>query len=67
MSVIFFVIICICLNINFLCFKNILFNKYKYSFYVVYNIYKNSVYCIRYNEIWLINILLIKIYLLLNC
>lgn len=67
MSATFSAITCICSNINFLCFKNISFNKHKYSFYVVYNTHKNSVYCTRYNEIWLTNILLTKIHLSLNC
>lgn len=63
----FSTITCIWSNNNFLCFKNISFNKRQYSFYVVYNTHKNSVYCTRYNEIWLTNILLTKIHLSLNC
>lgn len=33
MSATFSAITCICSNINFLCFKNITFNKHKYSIY----------------------------------
>lgn len=63
----FSTITCIWSNNNFLSFKNISFNKHQYSFYLVYNIHKNSVYYTRCNEIWLTNILLTKIHLSLNC
>lgn len=67
MSATFSAITCICSNNNFLSFKNISFNKHQYSFYLLYNIHKNSVYYTRCNEIRLTNILLTKIHLSLNC